>query len=292
MKRNTSFLLLGAAVFSVSFLFLLEQMAEAARLGGGKSFGGRPSYQRSAPLPSPSPSPTAPKPGAAPSAVSPGPAFGGFGGMLGGMLMGGLIGSLLFGGGHAWGGPGLLDLLVLGGGLFLLLRLLRARRTALAGFGLSAPPAFGRGEPGSWGSGGGAAAETPQPPPAYPAGFDPEEFLKGARLIYNRLQASWERRALDEDIRSFTTPEVLAEIQRQAQEDPRPGKTDILLVHPEIQEVREIEGKIVVSVLYDAMLREEASEAARPVRELWHFSRDANGGDTFWKLEGIQQAGK
>ncbi len=291
MKRNPNLLPLVVAVFSVSFFFLLEQTAEAARLGGGKSFGSRPSYQRSAPLPSPSPSPTAPKPATAPPAVSPRPAFGGFGGMLGGMLMGGLIGSLLFGGGHAWGGPGLLDLLVFGGGIFLLLRLLRARRPAPAGVGLTAPPAFSRGEPDPWGIGGGAAAGAPQTTPAYPEGFDPEEFLQGARLIYNRLQASWDRRDL-EDIRSFTTPEVFAEIQRQAQEDPRPGKTDILLVHPEIQEVREIEGKIVVSVLYDAMLREETSAAARPVRELWHFSRDAKGGDTFWKLEGIQQAGE
>ncbi|MEJ5358636.1 MAG: Tim44-like domain-containing protein [Desulfobacterales bacterium] len=290
MKRSTLSMLFGAAALAVPFFVLLEQAAEAARLGGGKSFGSRPSYQRSAPLPSPSPSPAAPRPGAAQPAVSPQPAFGGFGGMLGGILMGGLIGSLLFGGGHAWGGPGLLDLVVFGGGLYLLFRLLRARRTAPAGGGLAGPPAFTRGEPDPWGIGGGTSAAAQASSPAYPEGFDAEEFLKGARLIYNRLQASWDRRDL-EDIRAFTTPEVFEEIRRQAEEDPRPGKTDILLVHPEIQEVREIDGKIVVSVLYDAMLREEASEAARPVRELWHFSRDAKGGDSFWKLEGIQQAG-
>lgn len=38
--------------------------------------------------------------------------MGRWGGMLGGMLMGGLIGSLLFGGGHSWGGPGLMDLIL------------------------------------------------------------------------------------------------------------------------------------------------------------------------------------
>jgi predicted lipid-binding transport protein (Tim44 family) len=46
------------------------------------------------------------------------------GGLLGGMLMGGLIGSLLFGGGFH--GPTLIDLLLIGGGLFLLFRFLRS----------------------------------------------------------------------------------------------------------------------------------------------------------------------
>ena len=287
MKRSALFSVLGAAAIAFFLMFLLAEAAQAARVGGGKSFGSRPSYQRSAPLPSPSPG--TPQPGGQPAAVAPRPAFGGFGGMLGGMLMGGLIGSLLFGGGHAWGGPGLLDLLVLGGGIFLLFRLLRARRPAPAAAGLSGSPGLARGELDPWGIAASRTAEAPSPQAAYPEGFDAEEFLQGARLIYNRLQASWDRRDL-EDIRAFTTPEVFEEIRRQAEEDPRPGKTDILLVHPAIQEVREIEGKIVVSVLYDAMLREEASEAARPVRELWHFSRDAQGGDSFWKLEGIQQA--
>ena len=40
--------------------------------------------------------------------------MGRWGGMLGGLLMGGLIGSLLFGGGHAYGGPGLFDMLLIG----------------------------------------------------------------------------------------------------------------------------------------------------------------------------------
>ena len=37
---------------------------------------------------------------------------------------------MLFGGGHAWGGPSLIDLVLIGGGLFLLFRFLRSRREA------------------------------------------------------------------------------------------------------------------------------------------------------------------
>jgi predicted lipid-binding transport protein (Tim44 family) len=44
-----------------------------------------------------------------------------------------------------------------------------------------------------------------------------------------------------------------------------------------------------VSVLYDVMMRENGTEMAKQVRELWHFSRETQKPDGFWKLEGIQQ---
>lgn len=52
-------------------------------------------------------------------------------GILGGMLGGGILGSLLFGGpqtpGVGFAGPGFLDLLLIGGGIFLLMRWLKTR---------------------------------------------------------------------------------------------------------------------------------------------------------------------
>jgi predicted lipid-binding transport protein (Tim44 family) len=102
------------------------------------------------------------------------------------------------------------------------------------------------------------------------------------------MQASWDKRDL-EDIRQFTSSEVFAEIQSQAQEDPTPGKTEVLLVNSRVVEVRDIDGQTVVSVLYDAMLREDGDRTAKQVREMWHFSRDARKPEEFWTLEGIQQ---
>jgi predicted lipid-binding transport protein (Tim44 family) len=217
--------------------------------------------------------------------------MGRWGGMLGGMLMGGLIGSMLFGGGYG-SGPGLLDLLVIGGGLFLLFRFLRARRMAAEAPSAGGAISFDRGPSQGWGSSGydptteapSAAAEQPVLPP----GFDAAEFLKGAKVMYTRLQASWDKRDLD-DIRQFTSAEVFAEIRAQAQADPTPGRTELLLINPRLVEVRETDGRTVAAVLYDVMMRENRDEMAKQVRELWHFSREAGKPSAFWVLEGIQQ---
>jgi predicted lipid-binding transport protein (Tim44 family) len=294
MTRRRWFSIAGLFIVALAVFYVIGETAEAARLGGGKSFGSRPSYQRSAPAPSTSPTSPQMSPGQTgpqmPGAAS---GMGRWGGMLGGLVAGSLIGSLLFGGGmHGAGGIGLLDIALIGGGLFLLMRILRARRMAAAGASAGESMSFDRGPAQSWGSSGyDPAADMTQSPaaqPTLPPGFDSEEFLKGARAIYTRLQVSWDKRDLD-DIRQFTAPEVFEEIQRQFQEDPTPGKTELLLINPKILEVRELDGQIVASVLYDVMMREAASEMARQVREIWHFSRAAGNPKAFWVLEGIQQ---
>jgi predicted lipid-binding transport protein (Tim44 family) len=212
--------------------------------------------------------------------------------MLGGRVMGGLIGSLLFGGGHAYGGPGLLDLALLGGGLFLLFRFLRARRMATESASPAGPMSFDRGPAQGWGQSGHDPSSNPisvgVEQPSIPAGFDQAEFLKGAKAIYTRLQAAWDKRDLD-DIRQFASPEVFEEIRRQTQEDPNPGKTELILINPRILEVRDIDGRSVASVLYDVMMRENREEMTKQIRELWHFSRDADKPESFWVVEGIQQ---
>ncbi|HSO61312.1 MAG TPA: Tim44-like domain-containing protein [Desulfobacterales bacterium] len=278
-------------VFTLCFFYLFQEAAEAARMGGGKSFGSRPSYQQSARPPISSPT----SPQSQPGLSQPNPMGGRWGGMLGGLVMGGLIGSLLFGGGHGFGGPGLMDILLLGGGLFLLMRYLRSRKTAAqsassAGF---TNPFHERSAQQGWGASGDTPDETaglsaPATPPI-PPGFDQGEFMKGAQTIYTRMQASWDKRDL-EDIRKFTSPEVYAEIEKQAQEDPQPSRTEILLVNARLLEVRSVDNQEIASVHYDVMMREGAADKlAKQVREVWHFSRDEKAAASFWRLEGIQQ---
>ncbi|MBI4774745.1 MAG: Tim44 domain-containing protein [Deltaproteobacteria bacterium] len=204
--------------------------------------------------------------------------------------MGGLIGSLLFGGGFA--GPGLLDLLLVGGALLLVFRFLRTRRLAAASASTGDAMSFERKSAQEWGS----ASYTPLEEataaavrqPVLPSGFDADDFLKGANAIYVRLQNAWDKRDL-EDIRSFTSAEVFTEIQQQAQADPETGKTELLLINPRILEVRDIGDQVLVSVLYDVTLRENEERLSKQVRELWHFSRDRFDPKSFWILEGIQQ---
>jgi predicted lipid-binding transport protein (Tim44 family) len=290
MNQKRSFFVWLSAIFVLCSVYLLVEAADAARLGGGRSFGSRPSYQRSAPAPS-APSGGINQPYRQNPTATPSP-MGRWGGMLGGLVMGSLIGSLLFGGGmHGLGSFGLLDLLVVGGGLFLLFRFMRSRRALTE----SAAPGAGfqrsyddRG----WGSSGynpaADAMPAASPEPTVPPGFDTDEFMKGAKIIYTRLQSAWDKRDL-KDIREFTSPEVYEEIKSQAAKDPHPGKTELLLVNPRLLEARNQDGHTIASVFYDVMMREGADETAKQVREIWHFSREDQKPGAFWVLEGIQQ---
>lgn len=262
-------------------IFAWAEQAEARRLGGGRSFGSRPTYSQKFQKPTPA------TPGQH-SAVrnTPTAGRGMFGGMLGGMLMGGLLGSLLFGG--AFSGLRFMDILLIGGGLYLLFKFLRSRQPAMQ----SAPS--GSGSPGmpnnAWANLRSTTAENissgiSNPPP----GFDTQEFLKGAKAAYIRMQGSWDQRDL-EDLRQFTSSEVWAELQEQAKNDPQPGTTEILFLDAQLLEVKTVGNQSIATVIFEAMLREDSATApAAQVREAWHFSRYETGHETHWVVEGIQQ---
>jgi predicted lipid-binding transport protein (Tim44 family) len=283
-------------LFLALFLAFTGQ-ADAARLGGGKSFGSKPSYSRPAAPPKQSPDmqrQATPGQQAAPGASR----FGGLGGMFGGLLMGGLIGSMLFGGGFA--GPGMLDILLIGGGLFLLFRFLRARRQASqpqyarAGLGADREAGYSGGSSGGYGGGwSNLGADDRAAPEAsrvvMPRGVDEKEFLAGAKTLYTRLQNSWDKRDLN-DIAEFTAPEVHAEIARQAAADPTPGRTEILMIDARVLEARQSGSETVISVFFDVLLREDGSAGSpTQAREVWHFGRDEAAPAPEWKLEGLQQ---
>lgn len=282
----TKFSSLTAVILGLGLILItMPDLAEAKRLGGGGSFGSRPSYSKSyskptAPMSSPSQQAA---PGAAPMGGR-----GMFGGLLGGMLMGGLLGSLLFGG--PFSGISLMDLLLIGGGLFLLTRFLRSRQPAAQ---TSARSGMGHDSPrGAWDNL--RSSRRPASPAAVniPPGFDEREFLDGAKAAYTRMQASWDARDLD-DLRQFTSPEVFAEVQAQAAADPEPGKTEILLLEARLLEVKTLGNQTIATVLFDTMLREDSPAApAEQVREAWHFSRYETAGSSHWVVEGIQQLEK
>ncbi|MBU1041751.1 MAG: 39S ribosomal protein L45 [Proteobacteria bacterium] len=333
MKKLSAILGLAAL-----FLVLALSLAEAARLGGGRSFGSRSTYSRSyskpvTPLYSPSQTTAPPasqmaKPGTGVTpplgAAQPG-MFSRMGWGLGGLMAGGLLGSMLFGRGMGMGGGiGFLDILLIGAIIYFAVMLLRRRRTA-SGENISTrqdvtqPPATSgqtptddtrsraeqswdalRSQPGT-GSAPGFGAATAQPEvqpgpqpvdevqPTVPPGFSVPEFLEGAKTVYARLQHSWDRRDLD-DIALFTTPEVLEEIRQQAGVDPKPSKTELLLINARLLEFREESRDTVASVFFDVLLREDATEdRPKQIREVWHFSRPTGALEANWRLEGIQQ---
>ncbi len=301
MTRTTTLLVCMSAV--LLFMFTIAEFAEARRMGGGRSFGKKQSYSDSYKKPTAPDKPSQgqqQQPGGAPGAPAKPSRFGGLGGMMGGLLMGGLLGSMLFGGGA--GGFGILEMLLVGGGLFLLFKLLRSRRAATAAAGAGIGPSTrsyaSMGAEPSRAAGGWSNLATPPPSPGHaapaagprlPEGFDAEEFLQGAKAMYTRLQASWDKRDL-EDIRGFAAPEVFEELARQAAEDPGPGQTVILTLEARVLEVETEAGETTATVLYDALLREDSrNKAPEQVREVWRFSRGESTPNPQWKLSGIQQ---
>ena len=286
VHRTSAYLFLPLIALTL-LLFAWPDLADAKRMGGGGSFGSKPSYNSGYNKPA---GPAKDSPTMAQQAAPNSPSrFGGLGGMFGGLLMGGLIGSMLFGG-AGFAGPGMLDMLLLAMGGFLLFKFLKSRRAATAN---SAPYAYaGHEQTRSAASHGGWGARLePHAPqsPVLPHGLDEQEFLAGAKALYTRLQASWDRRDVA-DIRQFTSPEVYEEIARQATLDPTPGRTEILMVEARVLEANASGTETVVSVLFDAMLREDDANApAGQVREVWHIRRDESAPSPQWTLEGIQQ---
>ncbi len=289
-------------LFFVGSLMVVSVLdADAARrFGGGKSFGSKPSMQRSTTAPKQqNPAVTQGAPSAAAQATKPG-LLGGMGGMFGGLLAGTLLGSLLFGG--PFNGGGMMDLLLIAVLLFFAFKLFsrmrggqRASATSAAGGGGGAPSQgpmqyqqqAGEQNNHAWGNlQQGEAAFSPPKGPPVPEGFDIDDFLKGAKLAFNRLQDSWDKRDLD-DIALFTSTSVQEEVKKQIDEDPNPGKTEILLSNAQLLSVIEENDEQRATVFFDVLMREDSNPETVQVREVWHFVRPVSGGS--WKLDGIQQ---
>src|SRR5438309_3447209 len=146
MRSHTLLTLAGVALVS---LLVVDAGSAWARATGGGSRGSR-SY--SAPA-RPAPSPVAPANPTSPALNQPQRPglFGGLMGGIAGFALGGLLGSMLFGGmgGGFGGGLGLLELVLIGGAVFFLFRMLRGRQAARP-----EPACAGAGGASSYSSGG------------------------------------------------------------------------------------------------------------------------------------------
>lgn len=269
----TMLIMLGGAC-----MYALPDTADAARLGGGRSFGSRPSMSQPAQAPSAMQRQSTQQRQQAAQAQQPQRKgfLGGMGGLLGGLLAGSLIGSLLFGGGFS--GGGIMDILLLGILLFVGLKLFARSRSK------AQPAAAGWDTLSSQDNTYNSQPEVVIP---MPADFDAEEFLRGAKMAYNRLQAAWDNRDLN-DIAQFASPAVMDAVRQQLAEETEPSKTEILLVNAQLLSVVNEDKEQRAQVYFDVLMRERPDQPTPSnVREIWHFVRELDGGT--WKLDGIQQ---
>jgi predicted lipid-binding transport protein (Tim44 family) len=315
MRRTVA---VTALLVMAPFLWTVDAWARA---GGGGSSGSRGSRSYSSPArPAPSLTPSQPA-SPSPSIQQPMPqhsGWGGLGGMLGGLLVGGLIGSLLFGGGWGggFGGIGLLEIVMVGGLVWLAMSYMRRRPAA--------SPYAGAGDYGRSASQRPArdgleyaAATTTIDAPVAPSdrdrgvshirqmdpGYDPVRFAETASDIFFKVQAAWMARDMG-GVSPLLTPEMHATLQKDCDRlraERRINRLENIAVRAaEVTEAWQESGQDYVTVHFLASLLDyttddsgtQVLEGSRtePVKfeEYWTFVRPV--GTKPWELSAIQQA--
>ncbi|KQV44749.1 Tim44 domain-containing protein [Duganella sp. Root336D2] len=305
---------LAGAMIALSAVSMMSELS-ARPMGGGKSFGRQssgvssmPRQAAPAPAPSaPSAAPTANRPAAAPTPAAPAPAPkpSMWKGILGGALLGLGLGALLshfgLGGAMASAISSILMIALIGGVIFFIVRMLRRKSQP------AAQPAFSGGynggnvhqmqpaafEPVAPAAGAALAAPAAAEAAAHapwgvPADFDTAGFLRGAKSNYIRLQAAWDKADV-EDIRTFTTPEVFAELRMQIQERGAQAEyTDVVAIEAELLGIENDGNDSLASVKFWGKMKPAADALPEPFQEVWNLTKPHNG-KTGWMLAGIQQ---
>jgi predicted lipid-binding transport protein (Tim44 family) len=112
--------------------------------------------------------------------------------------------------------------------------------------------------------------------------------VRQAKLNFLRLQDANDRGQMD-DIKSFTAPEIFAEIQMQYEERGRaPQQTDVVQLDAVLLEVVTEGNQHIASVRFHGQLREGSAAAPAPFDEIWHLAKPVDG-DRGWMVAGIQQ---
>src|SRR5436309_9758289 len=315
MTSRARLILIGVALVS---LLLTDTASVLARAGSGGSRGSR-SYSTPARPSSPA-SPTTPS-SPSPALTQPSPSqqrpgfFGGLMGGIAGFALGGLLGSMLFGGmgGGFGGGVGLLELLLIGGAIFFLFRMLRGRpavrpEPAYAGAG-SAYNAGGQG----WSTAGGGT--TLEVPPSVSdldrgiehirgmdASFDPDGFVEFAKGAFGDVQGGIVKRDLS-GVQDRLTPQEYARLQAQCDQLRGARRTNrierVRINRAQMTEAWQESGQDWVTVYFAVSLVDytvddttgavvEGSPTPVDIEEYWTFTRPI--GPKPWRLSAIQTA--
>lgn len=289
MKLTLITLITAAVTFAG--LGIVSTDAEAKRMGGGSSTG--MSRNTTAPTQAVPPKTATPAPAAAAPAAAAAAGKRSWLGPIAGLAAGLGIAALLS---HFGMGEGVANFLMIAllvfAAIFLVRFLMRRFQTqgqpqlASASAGSSARVEPMHFEAATVGAGGTAAATAAGV--NIPADFDAEGFLRQAKLNFIRLQAANDRGDMD-DIKSFTSPEVFAEVQMQYRERGNAKQvTDVAQLDAALLEVVTENDQHIVSVHFSGLISEEAGAAPAPFGEIWHLTKPVSG-NRGWQVAGIQQ---
>ena len=305
----------AGALAVVIGLAMVIQDADAARMGGGRSFGRQsPNVTKQASPPAQgAPAQQAGQKQTQPPAAQPQPAgnrwLGPIAGIAAGLGIAALLSHFGLGGAlaEALGSMLVIGLLVVAA--VWIWRMLR-RPASRPTMGRTAEPAYESvgnapvrtydlasesAQPGSVAALGSAATPDSAAAPGVtaeqwgvPAGFDTPAFIRNAKVNFIRLQEAWDAKNLA-DIREFTTPEVFAEIKMQIDETKGANnRTDVVALDAELLGIEENPTDYLASVKFSGTIRENDQGSGEPVEEVWNLTKPKSG-RSGWLLAGIQQ---
>jgi predicted lipid-binding transport protein (Tim44 family) len=308
MKRTT---ILGLAAALLAGMLLLQAGEAFARAGSGGSRGSRSSSSPARPAPTSPTTPTSPsRSTVSPATPAPQPARGGWmGGIMGGLAgfaLGGLLGSMLFGGGLG-SGIGLFEILLIGGGLFLLFRFMSARRAQQPAYAT----AGGGYDTGATSSG--AVMEAPAAPPSdlerglgyirsMDATFEPSALTVSAQGLFVDVQRALGARDMS-GVAPRLTSRMYTELSSQCDRLRAARRTNrmegIDVRRAEATEAWQESGADYVTIYLAGSLVDytvddstgdvvEGSRAPQEFEEYWTFTRQV--GPNPWRLSAIQTA--
>jgi len=241
--------------------------------------------------------------------------FGGLMGGIAGFALGGLLGSMLFGGmgGGFGGGLGLLELVLIGGAVFFLFRMLRGRQAAQpepAYAGAGGASSYSSGGQ-SWSTAGGGA--TVEAPPSVSdldrgvehirsmdASFDPDGFGEFAKATFTDVQVGIVKRDLSA-VQDRLTPQEYARLQAQCDQLRSARRTNrierLRINRAQVSEAWQESGQDWVTVYFAVSLVDytvddatgavvEGSATPVDIEEYWTFTRPV--GPKPWRLSAIQ----
>ncbi len=288
-------------------------LAEAKRMGGGRSIGAQRQVAPSTPA-APSASPAAPSapmqsaaaPAAAAKAAAPASGMSRWMGPIAGLAAGLGIAALLSHFGLGEGFANILMIALLAVGVLFIVRMFLVKRaptksplqyagsapglgTTPGGYETQAPPAqaasSGKFEPVF--GGGATVAPAPAAASKFPPGFEPGPFVEQAKLQFRKLQAGYDT-ADRGALAAVMTPEMFAEVSRELDGRGEHTATEVMQLDAEVLQVVTEGGKYWMNVHFKGLLREDGTVLPRDFDEIWNLVKPVNG-SSGWLLAGIQQ---
>ena len=311
MKRIPILLLAAFATLTLA----LSDLADAGRMGGGRSFGAQrqsvtpsktappaatPANNASAQPTTPTSPATTPAAGTAPPAAAPSGAsrwLGPIAGIAAGLGLAALLSHFGFSEGF---GSLLLIGLVIFAGVFLVRMLMRRRETAkplqYAGVGGDSVAGYENRPRPVWSD---APKIEPRVAPAadapgfgvtrkpLPQGFDARGFATEAKRQFIQLQGSYDaadRAALS----AVMTSEMYAEIGHELDARGPHHPTEIVTLDADVLDVSTEGDKHWASVRFTGLVREDGEPSPKPIDEVWNLAKPVRG-TSGWLLAGITQ---